>query len=91
MVRVGLVGFGFAGRVFHAQVISAVEGLELAVIVQRTGDSAAAAYPRGAGGADGGGDAGGCFDSGGGGGYSECYAFFDCAAVFAGRAGCGGG
>ena len=45
MVRVGLVGFGFAGRVFHAQVISAVEGLELAVIVQRSGDSAAVAYP----------------------------------------------
>jgi scyllo-inositol 2-dehydrogenase (NADP+) len=45
-VRVGLVGFGFAGRVFHANVIEAVEGLELATIVQRTGDSAAAAFPQ---------------------------------------------
>lgn len=33
------------GRVFHAPVISAVEGLRLAAVVQRTGDSAAQAYP----------------------------------------------
>jgi scyllo-inositol 2-dehydrogenase (NADP+) len=44
-MRVGLVGFGFAGRVFQASVIEAVEGLELGAIVQRTGDSAATAYP----------------------------------------------
>jgi predicted dehydrogenase len=43
--RVGLVGFGFAGRVFQASAIEAVEGLELAAIVQRTGGEAAAAYP----------------------------------------------
>jgi predicted dehydrogenase len=43
---VGLVGFGFAGRVFQASAIEAVEGLELAAIVQRTGGEAAAAYPR---------------------------------------------
>ena len=45
-IRVGLVGFGFAGRIFHAPVIEAVEGLELAAIVQRSGSSAAQAYPR---------------------------------------------
>jgi predicted dehydrogenase len=45
MIDVGLVGFGFAGRTFHAPVISAVEGLRLAAIVQRKGDDAARAYP----------------------------------------------
>jgi scyllo-inositol 2-dehydrogenase (NADP+) len=44
-VRVGLVGFGFAGRVFQASAIEAVEGLELAAIVQRSGGEAASAYP----------------------------------------------
>jgi scyllo-inositol 2-dehydrogenase (NADP+) len=44
-MRVGLVGFGFAGRVFQASTIEAVEGLELAAIVQRTGGEAALAYP----------------------------------------------
>jgi predicted dehydrogenase len=33
MLNVGLVRFGFAGRVFHAPVIRAVEGLRLAAIV----------------------------------------------------------
>ena len=37
-LRVGLVGFGFAGRVFHAPVIRAVAGLRLAAIVQRHGE-----------------------------------------------------
>ena len=36
-LNVGLVGFGFAGRVFHAPVIRAVAGLRLATIVQRSG------------------------------------------------------
>ncbi len=44
-IRVGLIGFGFAGRVFHANVLDAVEGLELAAIVQRSGSTAAAAFP----------------------------------------------
>jgi scyllo-inositol 2-dehydrogenase (NADP+) len=44
-IRVGLVGFGFAGRIFHSNVIEAVEGLELAAIVQRTGSEAATAFP----------------------------------------------
>ena len=37
MINVGLVGFGFAGRVFHAPVIRAVQGLRLTTIVQRSG------------------------------------------------------
>jgi predicted dehydrogenase len=45
MIRVGLVGFGLAGRVFHAPLISSVEGLELAAIVERSTDKAAALYP----------------------------------------------
>ena len=35
MLNVGLVGFGFAGKTFHAPVIRAVEGLRLTTIVQR--------------------------------------------------------
>jgi predicted dehydrogenase len=45
MIRVGLVGFGLAGRVFHAPLISSVEGLELAAVVERTSDHAAERYP----------------------------------------------
>jgi predicted dehydrogenase len=37
VINVGLVGFGFAGKVFHAPVIRATEGMRLAAIVQRTG------------------------------------------------------
>jgi len=37
MLNVGLVGFGFAGKVFHAPVIRAVDGLRLTTIVQRQG------------------------------------------------------
>ena len=37
MLKVGLVGFGFASKVFHAPVIRAVEGLRLTTIVQRNG------------------------------------------------------
>jgi predicted dehydrogenase len=45
MINVGLVGFGFAGRVFHAPIISAVTGLKLRAIVQRKGDDASRVYP----------------------------------------------
>jgi scyllo-inositol 2-dehydrogenase (NADP+) len=45
MINVGLVGFGFAGRVFHAPIISAVPGLKLRAVVQRTGDDAGRLYP----------------------------------------------
>ncbi|HEY2461814.1 MAG TPA: oxidoreductase [Candidatus Acidoferrum sp.] len=45
IINVGLIGFGLAGRAFHAQVISRVPGLRLAAILQRHGDEASAAYP----------------------------------------------
>jgi scyllo-inositol 2-dehydrogenase (NADP+) len=45
MIEVGLVGFGLAGRAFHAQVIRAVPGLHLAAILQRSGTEAAEKYP----------------------------------------------
>jgi scyllo-inositol 2-dehydrogenase (NADP+) len=45
MINVGLIGFGLAGRSFHAPVISAVPGLKLAAILQRNGSEAAAGYP----------------------------------------------
>jgi len=44
-IRVGVVGFGLAGRVFHTAVIQATPGLELACVVQRSGDEAAREYP----------------------------------------------
>ena len=40
MLKVGLVGFGFAGKTFHAPVIRAVQGLRLTTIVQRHGGGA---------------------------------------------------
>jgi len=46
MIDVGLIGFGFAGRVFHAPIISAVPGLRLRAIVQRSSGDAAAHYPQ---------------------------------------------
>lgn len=45
MVNVGIVGFGFAARTFHAPVIRAVAGLRLTTIVQRSGNDAARLYP----------------------------------------------
>lgn len=45
MIDVGLIGFGLAGRSFHAPVISAVPGLRLTAILQRNGTEAANAYP----------------------------------------------
>ena len=45
MIQVGLVGFGLAGRAFHAPVIRAVPGMHLAAILQRTGNEAAEIYP----------------------------------------------
>src|SRR5205809_328133 len=44
MLNVGLVGFGFAGKVFHAPVIRAVPGLRLAAIVQRSGGAVDPGY-----------------------------------------------
>jgi predicted dehydrogenase len=45
MIRIGLVGFGLGGRVFHAPLISSVEGLELAAVVERSTNLAATRYP----------------------------------------------
>jgi len=45
MIRVGLIGFGFAGRVFHAPLLSSVDGLELAAILERTTNKAVERYP----------------------------------------------
>lgn len=45
MIRVGIVGFGMAGRVFHAPLISSVEGLEFSAVVERHSEEAAARYP----------------------------------------------
>ena len=45
-IDVGLVGFGFAGRVFHAPIISAVPGLRLRAIVQRSAGDASVLYPQ---------------------------------------------
>ncbi|HZU10640.1 MAG TPA: oxidoreductase [Pseudacidobacterium sp.] len=44
-IRAGVIGYGLAGRIFHTAVIAATPGLELAAVVQRTGDEAAKAYP----------------------------------------------
>jgi scyllo-inositol 2-dehydrogenase (NADP+) len=45
MVRVGLIGFGLAGRAFHAPVIRGVPGMELACIVERNSTHAREKYP----------------------------------------------
>ncbi|HEY1983969.1 MAG TPA: Gfo/Idh/MocA family oxidoreductase [Terracidiphilus sp.] len=45
MIRVGLVGFGMGARVFHAPLISSVEGFELAAVVERHTDQASQRYP----------------------------------------------
>jgi predicted dehydrogenase len=44
-VRVALIGFGYAGRVFHAPLISATPGLALRVIGSRQSRSVATVYP----------------------------------------------
>ncbi len=45
-IGVGIVGFGLAGRVFHAPLVHAVEGLRVAGIVARSNaDLARASYP----------------------------------------------
>ena len=46
MIRVGIAGYGLAGEVFHAPLVAAVDGLEVAAIV--TGDAARAARARAA-------------------------------------------
>jgi scyllo-inositol 2-dehydrogenase (NADP+) len=45
MIRVGLIGFGLGGRVFHAPLIASVPGLELAAVLERTTSNARERYP----------------------------------------------
>jgi scyllo-inositol 2-dehydrogenase (NADP+) len=45
MIRVGLLGFGLAGRVFHGPLLSSVAGLELAAVLERNTDKAVERYP----------------------------------------------
>lgn len=45
MIRVGLVGFGMAGRVFHGPLLSSVPGIELAAVMERATNKAAERYP----------------------------------------------
>ena len=45
MINVGLIGFGLAGKFFHAQVIRAIPGMRLTAVLQRTGHEAALRYP----------------------------------------------
>ncbi len=44
-IRAGVIGFGLAGQIFHAAVINETPGLELAGIVERSGNLAAGRYP----------------------------------------------
>ena len=44
-LQVGLIGYGMAGRVFHAPVITAIPSLKLTQVVQRHGTEARARYP----------------------------------------------
>lgn len=44
-LRVALVGYGYAGRTFHAPLIAAVDGLRLHAIVSGNGDAVRAGWP----------------------------------------------
>jgi predicted dehydrogenase len=44
-IKVGLIGYGMAGRVFHAPVITAVPHLQLAKVVERRGQTSRERYP----------------------------------------------
>jgi scyllo-inositol 2-dehydrogenase (NADP+) len=44
-IRTAVLGYGFAGRIFHSPFVHAVPGLELSAIVQRHGENAATDYP----------------------------------------------
>ena len=44
-IRVAVIGYGMAGRIFHTAVVKATPGMELACVVQRTGNDAAEHYP----------------------------------------------
>lgn len=44
-IQVGLIGYGFAGRVFHAPIITAVPDLELKKVVERRSERSKERYP----------------------------------------------
>lgn len=44
-ISVGLIGYGMAGRVFHAPVITAVPGLLLKTVLERRGEESRKRYP----------------------------------------------
>lgn len=44
-LRVGLIGYGFAGRTFHAPVITSVPDLHLAAVVERSATRSRERYP----------------------------------------------
>lgn len=44
-VRVGLIGFGYVGRVFHAPLIAGTPGVELAAVASSRGEAVRAALP----------------------------------------------
>lgn len=44
MIRVGIVGFGMGGRVFHGPLVSSVDGLEFAAVLERSTAHAAGRY-----------------------------------------------
>ena len=44
-VRTGLIGYGYAGKTFHAPLIQSVPGLQLTVVGSRKRDAVLAAYP----------------------------------------------
>lgn len=44
-IGVGIIGYGLAGRVFHAPFVNAVPGLRVDAFVERKTDEAARAYP----------------------------------------------
>jgi len=46
VLNVGLIGYGFAGRTFHAPVIATVPGLRLAKVVERRSDRAKEDWPQ---------------------------------------------
>ena len=45
VISVGLIGYGMAGRTFHAPVIQSVPGLRLKKVVERHGDESRKRYP----------------------------------------------
>jgi len=44
-IRVGIIGFGLSGRVFHAQVLRSVAGFEIASVVTSRADEVRAEFP----------------------------------------------